>query len=104
MKDVLIEIEELQEQNDDLIARNTELHKTVYDMRELLDMERDDLKIANKRIEYLEQENARLAIVARKEMMSASQMRKVCYSTLQKIDAELTVGFHEIDNAVVRDH
>ena len=33
MKDVLIEIEELTEQNEDLIERNTALHKTVYDLK-----------------------------------------------------------------------
>ena len=104
MKDVLIEIEELTEQNDDLIARNTELHKTVYDLKELLEMERDDLKVAYNRMEYLSEENARLSEVARKEMMSANQMRRVIYNALQRIDGELTVAFHEIDECVVRDH
>ena len=104
MKDVLIEIEELTEQNDDLIARNTALHKTVYDLKELLEMERDDLKVAYNRMEYLQEENARLAGVARKEMMSANQMRRVIYNALQRIDGELTVAFHEIDDCVVRDH
>ena len=61
MKDVLIEIEELTEQNEDLIARNTALHKTVYDLKELLEMERDDLKVAYNRMEHLQEENARLS-------------------------------------------
>ena len=104
MKDVLIEIEELNEQNEDLAARNAALHKQMYDLRELLEMERDDLKIAHNRLEYLSEENARLSEVARKEMMSASKMRRIIYKVLQGLDGELTAAFHEIDDAVVRDH
>lgn len=104
LKDILIEVEELNEMNEDLAARNAALHKTVYDLRELLEMERDDLAIANNRLEHLSAENARLSEVARKEMQSANKMRRVIYNALQRIDGELTVAFHEIDDCVVRDH
>lgn len=83
VSDVLIEIDELKDWNEDLECENQALKK---------------------RIEHLEAENARLSIVARKEMMSASKMRNVCYNALQAMDAQLSVAFHEIDDAVVRDH